>query len=365
MLWDTVVVNLTGVEYLDSLTYLYVSLNGDPVTEIDMTCPSLPAALEELWISTGMGAKSVSLPTLKEPLEKVSVSSSFVDYPIDVEIAALEDTLALLSLVGFKTLNIGMNAAYVDVLHLLPVAEVPSDTITFYGTGWHCRYAAFITAYWGECKPRSGGMTCKQLNIGQGYPSMDSWPDSVIELAIMNPFVEHVAPWPLSVETLNLEVSVLCLPMLPNGLRSLSSMTTLCIPNIPDSIVDFQGPFVWGGDTTICSVLNTACPGSGAALAGRLYIDSDSNGLLDAGEAPMPMSHVRSNPTMPWCPQYHRLVGTGSIARHLHGDTGDQPSLCDQHGAVAAQRHLQCLGRGGLDQLLRVYTDPERERLAR
>ncbi|MBK9274296.1 MAG: T9SS type A sorting domain-containing protein [Flavobacteriales bacterium] len=69
------------------------------------------------------------------------------------------------------------------------------------------------------------------------------------------------------------------------------------MPDIPGSVQSLTGPFLWQvGDTVFCTVLNSDCPGSASAIAGRHAIDDNGNGLLDAGEPAFPWGRVLIQP---------------------------------------------------------------------
>jgi uncharacterized repeat protein (TIGR01451 family) len=75
-------------------------------------------------------------------------------------------------------------------------------------------------------------------------------------------------------------------------------MEAPCLPNIPAALTAADGLFLTSmpGDTLLCSILSSDCPGTANALAGRHVIDSDANGLPDPGEPIFPWGRVLIQP---------------------------------------------------------------------
>ncbi len=290
-------VDLTGLQYLDSTTYVSVILNSqDPSAEIDVFCPALPPAAKELNMYFGMCIPSLALPALRSPLRKAYISGSPAGDPLALSIASVQDTLDVLSLQGIRSMSGGTSTGYIEWMTIGLSAFSP-DTVIISPPNWDCGDMHVSQMYGGHFVLDLANMSCDRLGVNSGNVEIQSWPSATTLIDISNYFIDQFPPWPSTLRELRLDpLAGGCLPMLPNELRVLEAEWYECIPNVPDSLESASGEFIQGGDTILCSVLNSVCPGTGAALAGRLFIDADSDGVLDAGEAPMPSSYVQIQP---------------------------------------------------------------------
>ena len=290
-------IDLTGSQYLDSAAYMHVTVFSLlPTAVVNMVCPAVPPAVKELVFSFHESVSSIDLPALRSPLQGVWIGSP-APYPVAVSIAAIEDTLENLSIQHARSVDGGPSTGYIENLIISPYVEM-QDTILITAPDWDCGYVMFYLLWgWGHCIVDLADMSCRYLDLNYGASKVQSWPALVEEIQVSSDEIDHFPPWPAALRELDLHLALdVCLPMLPNELRHLGADFSDCVPNIPDSLQSADGEFIQGSDTVLCSVLNSACPGTGAALAGRLFIDSDSDGVLDAGEVPMPMSHVQIQP---------------------------------------------------------------------
>ncbi|MBK7752967.1 MAG: T9SS type A sorting domain-containing protein [Flavobacteriales bacterium] len=294
---DTAVVDLTGLAYLDALEYCHVLPYGSTWSQIDVVCPALPPILDEFEIYVVMGARNISLPDLRAPLRKVQIVSANIGHPIDLNIASIQDTVHHAVFARVRSVSCSANSGYFDELEFYPSGHSLSDTFNFVLPGWRCGEMWFHGVDLGACNLDLVGSSCDYFRTYGGIPRIDSWPDSVRTTYMLNLQLEHMAPWPVTIEYINMDVDPqLCLPMFPNTVRDVIAYSRQCIPNIPDSIVSLQGQFITGGDTVLCTVLNTNCSGTAAAIAGRHVIDSNANGLIDPGEPIFPWGQVAIQP---------------------------------------------------------------------
>ncbi|MBL0044068.1 MAG: DUF11 domain-containing protein [Flavobacteriales bacterium] len=86
-----------------------------------------------------------------------------------------------------------------------------------------------------------------------------------------------------------------CLPWLPNSLGTIQCYNNPlgCLPNIPTS---FNLNSILGFPLNICNLNTAPCPINDEAVSGSVFIDANSNGSKDPGEAPFRYTYVRATP---------------------------------------------------------------------
>ncbi|MFZ1333060.1 MAG: T9SS type A sorting domain-containing protein [Flavobacteriales bacterium] len=89
----------------------------------------------------------------------------------------------------------------------------------------------------------------------------------------------------------------MCLPYLPNsiGYLYLEGSGFTCLPNFPTNPdLLFYGDI---DENELCSVLNSTCPTTHRAVAGKVFIDANANGSYDSGEEGLAGSTIQFSPT--------------------------------------------------------------------
>ncbi len=108
--------------------------------------------------------------------------------------------------------------------------------------------------------------------------------------------------WPPNITVLTLDIGgLVCLPLLPNTLIYLYwdvPPVLSCFPNLPPAMQVYMfGIPLYVDSTLICNLINTTCPLLRPALAGRVYVDGNGNGLYEPGEQPYTLAHASLAPT--------------------------------------------------------------------
>ncbi len=295
---DTVQIDLEGVQYLHALTYLFVSyysLNQNKYTI--QSLPELPPALNRLDLSIHIGSGHVHLPVIDHPMDDINIQGGPMNR-ISVHFDAILDTLARIDIHAYDSISCDQFSGYVEDLNL-HANDLSDDSTWISLTNWKCDWLYIDGNLLGtifdldECE-------ANDLYITDCNVIVQSWPLGLTDLTIHGYTFHPIPSFPSTIQSMNLQVfPSICLPMLPEGLMSLSGSSGVnCIPNIPTSMQYMDGPFIWQnpGDTILCSILNSDCPGAAAAIAGRHAIDDNSNGQLDAGEPLFPWGRVLIQP---------------------------------------------------------------------
>jgi hypothetical protein len=116
-----------------------------------------------------------------------------------------------------------------------------------------------------------------------------SLPNSITMLQLFgNTILDYLpSPLPSGLENLYLERTYIkCLPFLPNTLSELVTENLDCIPNMPTSARFFSVKIggLYTSNPPICTKINTQCPYP-AFIAGKVYLDSNNNGVQNANES--------------------------------------------------------------------------------
>ncbi len=320
---DTVQIDLEGVQYLHALTYLFVSyysLNQNKYTI--QSLPELPPALNRLDLSIHIGSGHVHLPVIDHPMDDINIQGGPMNR-ISVHFDAILDTLARIDIHAYDSISCDQFSGYVEDLNL-HANDLSDDSTWISLTNWKCDWLYIDGNLLGtifdldECE-------ANDLYITDCNVIVQSWPLGLTDLTIHGYTFHPIPSFPSTIQSMNLQVfPSICLPMLPEGLMSLSGSSGVnCIPNIPTSMQYMDGPFIWQnpGDTILCSILNSDCPGAAAAIAGRHAIDDNSNGQLDAGEPLFPWGRVLIQPMNAQVP-----ATAGGSAAHSPAPTPSSPT---------------------------------------
>ena len=292
-------VDFTGIEYLQAVETLYVSIDHQISTQ-DWIFQALPSGLHRLDLYLG-GA--CSLPALPNSLEILSMSKSHSSQTVPhVNIDEMPDLLDALFMEPFPIQWNG--TCHANVFHLNDMNGVQSMITSFHSPNIQCN-ESFINFFNIDTLDLSAIITEYLIIENMNINSYLSWPSNTqfIHLDFVNLYAE-VPSWPTSITDLELIFSDLggCFPPFPDDLSFLEIYGTDydCLPNWPsalEAVFTGVGSPLGMDEVTFCSVLNSECPGPYPGVAGRVFVDENTNGLYDSGEPGLQQSTVVLQPS--------------------------------------------------------------------
>lgn len=304
---DTLNLDLTGLTYLSNLRSCAILLNGSwsPTQHINAYAPDFPEELRQFHFITADIPLSIFLPALSAPFENLYVSSNLsFQGEGDVHILSINDSIPQISLYGFTEFDVGPSSGQIGSLVLTPISieetlvlSVPALTAS--QLQLYCGFATTLMIGLSEAQ-------ISRLYFDSGLYGVSSWPIGLTDINSYGSLIGELPAFPESLRSFTSNGPTPCLPYLPNTVQYVSSFFINCLPNIPDSLVYCEGGFLVSGDTVLCSVLNSDCPGTAAAIAGRHVIDDNGNGAADPGEPVFPWGRVLIEPINAFVP-----AGTG------------------------------------------------------
>ncbi len=294
---DTLVIDLQGIQYLDSLNVLFITyhvLAPDKTTFFHL--PVMPISIKKVNLHCGEGIASVNLPSIDHSLQYLGIGGGPTGR-IDVNIGSISDSIENLSINSFRSISCDSFTGYINSMSI-GLSSNLIDTTNISLPGWECGLL-YINGNMHNISIDLDGSIVNALATTYGRYGHLSWPLELTQLSISGYASSPLPALPPTLLHLIIEVfDELCLPAIPNGLLTLTVQHGVnCVPDIPGSVQSLTGPFLWQiGDTVFCTVLNSDCPGSASAIAGRHAIDDNGNGLLDAGEPAFPWGRVLIQP---------------------------------------------------------------------
>jgi len=110
-----------------------------------------------------------------------------------------------------------------------------------------------------------------------------------------------IGPFPETLRELYIDFTYFhCIPILPDGLEHLTCYFPgeFCLPNWPSSLnfALITSVVYDSSNAPLCSVLNSACPGTYPGIAGRVFRDLNENGSFDLNEPGLPQAAVTLQP---------------------------------------------------------------------
>lgn len=291
--WGPTDFDLEGIQYLDSLVRFTLSTGEFLDDTVFVQCPAVSGALRSLELLS-MSAANYTVPVLREPLERLLLTSDG-PYSFDVSIAGIEDTLTSLQLHGVHELVVGNVDGYVGTLLYGAVHPTANDTVAL--APFHCGHLFLDNrAFESSVVYGTAALDADWITV-DGWVRLGSWPVGVSRIDLESTYWASVLPsFPTTLRRLEVHNIQQCIPYLPEGVEEINLANVPCIPNVPSTLTTAYGAFISAGDTAYCSILNTTCPGTFAAVAGRNFVDADADGVLDPGELPMPWGSVVIQP---------------------------------------------------------------------
>ena len=287
--------DLTGIEYLDSLEHLIIGLEQmAPVFE--MTWAPWPPNLKYLDIASG--CTPVTIPQVPENLTGLSFFGPGCPTGIPTTtITEMPDSLGGLVLfgdvnvvwsgtgyIGGISIELGVNSTNVIIS---PIEAGRIDIIAdmpFTGLDM-------------------SAVDCQHVYFNRGFANDGFiWPQTMEELVVgygsTGVVRGSLGIMPSTLLRLDLYSTYVCVPFLPEGLTELTiDPMTGCIPNWPVSLTSFSGPSDWTQETVpYCSVLNNTCSGIYPGISGRVFMDADADGQYDMGEPALPQVMINLQP---------------------------------------------------------------------
>ncbi|MBL7938769.1 MAG: T9SS type A sorting domain-containing protein [Flavobacteriales bacterium] len=292
-------VELRGVAYLDALTkfQLYTSGQMTPPTEastisiealppglrtlhvgienangVEILLPQLPAVMDQFYLEdpTGFTNESVSIAAMPQQIEhfkllrhdNLSWTGECQVSEMEIRGAVMHPTVLLVPAIFAEHLVIAeMTMQMVDL----------SQMATLHLTLNSCQING--TLLWPD------QLTRLTFNQGDVFGSIAAFPEGLEELTTS-------------------ETLFTCLPTLPESLTYFIStgMFFPCFPNWPVALVNYALGDYTPETAIYCSVLNSTCPNANPGIAGRVFVDSDSDGAYDVDEPALPLTQVSIQP---------------------------------------------------------------------
>ena len=130
--------------------------------------------------------------------------------------------------------------------------------------------------------------------------SLPALPPTLNELHAWNGNFDELPALPPTLHQLGLRncEQLTCLPILPPDLYALrlAGSGVTCLPNIPALLNLDPGTIHLGIDPIVCNAANSPCPLVDPLITGTVFLDPNSNGMQDVGEAPRPNATVIAQP---------------------------------------------------------------------
>ncbi|MBK6627664.1 MAG: T9SS type A sorting domain-containing protein [Flavobacteriales bacterium] len=295
---DSTWIDLTGVQYLDYLEVLAVRHIDQIPGWTRINLPELPPVLSDLTIQFGMEHGVILLPDMDQPMARIAISS-FPSVALDVTFGSITDTIGSITIWNLHSFASGSFSGYVEDLKLTE-PEVNMDTLVISFPGWSCGTLA-IEGFPSVIAADLANMSANRFEFLDGVKMVLSWPMAVTDIHLEGTFWGVIPAWPTTLTDLRWDVfNDVCIPLFPDALERIQiiGQNELCIPNRPAALQQLSWQHLWNypGDTVYCSILNTDCPGTAAAIAGRHAVDDNGNGQLDAGEPAFPWGRVLIQP---------------------------------------------------------------------
>lgn len=303
---DPLAVDLTGIEHLTALERLEVQCSSG--SSVTITIPSLPPSMATASIAGHAPEAMVSIGAIESPLDTLSIRNNFIGFigtaevggRLDVAFAGIDAAIGHLSLHGLDALSSGPGSGSIGLLSISEDYGIMElDSLTLVLPAWSCDHVHIHNVRHLETRLGLDAVVAPRLTLVM-VPDAHvlSWPQGLAELSL-NACYDAVLPGlPSTLIDLYAGLGVHCLPYLPEGLQELYAMEVPCLPNIPAALTAADGLFLTSmpGDTLLCSILSSDCPGTANAMAGRHVIDTDANGLPDPGEPIFPWGRVLIQP---------------------------------------------------------------------
>ena len=281
------VVELIGVQYLDSLIYLSIGAWSG------LTAMHFPGAIKVLQVG-GTGG-TITLGGLPPELDRMTVSC--IGGLGVLDIISMPDTIALLQLMGVGTITCGP-PGYITQLS---ITEVESQLFTV---------PAFVVgqlnmssiSWWVDMS----AVTASSVHFSGGAcQGVLAWPIGVTSLNIDATIFSSLPAWPTTlVDLYMMNNSYQCIPPFPDGLTSIFlDQLPPCFPNWPAALEPFYCSSCPPDDlpytqetVNYCSILTDDCRGAYAGIAGQVFADIDADGQYDAGEPGIPQASITLQP---------------------------------------------------------------------
>lgn len=303
---EPLTVDLTGIEHLTALERLEVQCSSG--SSVTITIPSLPPSVAIASIAGHAPEAAVSIGAIGSPIDALTITNNFIGFSgtaevggrLDVAFAGIEAAINSLSLYGLDALTSGPSAGSIGLLSISESTGIlEPDSLMLVLPAWSCDQVHLSNIRHLQTRLDLGAVEAARLTLLM-VPDAHvlSWPQGLAELSL-NACYDAVLPGlPGTLIDLYTGLGVHCLPYLPEGLQELHAMEVPCLPNIPAALTAADGLFLTSmpGDTLLCSILSSDCPGTANAMAGRHVIDSDANGLPDPGEPIFPWGRVHIQP---------------------------------------------------------------------
>ncbi len=276
-------VEFIGFRHLASLHYLSLNIHVNG-TFTSFSLNGLPSGLESLSVMADLGTNpnpQLHLNTLPAALQNLLVSAP-PNWPYATFITTMPDSMKFVTIYGsmahwngtplIKHLEFSFEGANDFVF---PSAVI--DTLGIYDNAWS------------NATLDLSQVIANRANVISGVQGLTS----------------HITAWPAGLSSLLVDGTMwftqqLCLPPFPDGLSDLTIVYyhPFCMPNWPASLTNchINNSEVGPTDVVYCSVLNTSCPGANPGISGRVFMDTNGNGQLDAGEPPLPQASVLVQP---------------------------------------------------------------------
>ena len=278
--------NLDGLQYLTSLQsfnlYIYQSIDS-------LVCDEFPSSLRTLVVHDSYTTGPIRLGVLPDEMDRLSLISEYSLYIIE----------QMPTHIGHLGLDLVQSIFWegdctVDELDLVAEVPWPYDKIVIPPITVE---SMDVYAVGGFFKLDLSSTSVSELDV----EIADSlfMPTDVISFK-MN-YVNFIDGLPSSIIEMDLGMVFHCLPALPDGLTSLDifSYGYDCLPNWPASLNEayINSNYYTINDATFCSILNSECPGPYPGVAGRVFVDENTNGLYDSGEPGLQQSTVVLQPS--------------------------------------------------------------------
>jgi len=282
-------IDLTGIQYLDSLSYFSADLSLFPYG-YNLICPGFPANLSTLRLSEIQG--TLTLPRLPAKMEMLDLSN-WGGGVGSIMIAGMPDTVETMIVDGnFEVAWQG--TGYIGQLIWTTGYQQVSAAIPPIQAG----RLFFSLNLGGEFQMDLSAVECVDVFYNESSNgSSVIWPQDMETLYVHFIVSGSLGSLPASLRSLTITSNNVCIPFLPDGLIELYiENTTECIPNWPASLTNCSCPWSSPAQANYCSILNSDCPGAYSGISGRVFVDTDADGQYDVGEPGLPQVRINLQP---------------------------------------------------------------------
>ncbi len=284
--------DLTGIEYLDSLNDLIITL-GSMASGFELTWTTWPPNLKTLFLDAA--CTSITLPQLPEKLTALNFSNSGCPSGTPTfSITNIPDTVENLRLSGDLIVE-WAGTGYINEIDIELSENSTSFVIPPIQAG-----SIYLNANTSDGVVDLSAVDCPSVLYSNGVAGTDmTWPLNMMDLSVTYVSYGSLGTMPPTLQSLMIESSMVCVPFLPDGVNYLHLGTYIgCIPNWPASLLSC---FAHGGSqtqetVTYCSVLNSECPGIYPGITGHVFMDTDADGQYDGDEPALPQVMINIQP---------------------------------------------------------------------